>query len=195
MNLVLKWCGEIDNVLGCVTKRATVPTMVVAGVATTLCAILSGVDSTELEPEEDKGYLTMMDNYWQVPDFYEPGHRMLYVVNTTDSTGLNEGVIIGISIGAALLVLLLLSGFVWCWYSRSRPVDGGAAYTPAFSPMPELNLPESGGGGGGGASIFANLAGADELSTVGMNQPARSAHEELVSGIPLLALGQKHVRS
>jgi len=165
-----------------------------AGVAVTLCAILNGVEPQELMADEDP-YLDMSEPY--------QFHRILYSVNsstsssngtnttgtnTTGTTGLDAGAITGISIGAVLLGLLLLAA-LWWWCSQSRSgMPQHAGYSRAFNPTPEYALPDA----GRSSMMFANMAGADELSTltISMNRSSSRTDEPFV-GIPLLSLGKK----
>lgn len=136
------------------------------GVATTLCAVLSWIPPSEL----------VVDH-----------HRMLSTINNTNTTGLDTGAVVGISVGAAILGLLLL---IAAWYFLCQPRSSAPQYrdyAPAFNPTPEFTLPDA----RSSSSIFANLASAEELHTLGHGQPAQQ-NGDLVVELPLLTLGQKH---
>lgn len=133
------------------------------------------------------------------PDMTETGdevhawvdhRRMLsyHAINNTNTTGLEPGAIVGISIGAVLLGLLLLIA-AWWYCSSARQPRG---YAPAaFNEPPEFQPVFQ----GGSSSIFANLAGTEELASTLRPQEARngSRYEDLV-GMPLLTLGRRDGR-
>jgi len=156
-----------------------------ASFATTLCAVLSGVP-----PVVDEADMSVP--FDEARDYFQPpsNHRLLYTINATNTTGLDTGAIVGISIGGVLLVVLLLAG-IWWWCSRSRQASLQAgAYSQTFNEPPELMpMPYA---EGGSSSIFANLAGADELvSTMQTRNASQPSPYGDLSGMPLLTLGQK----
>ena len=156
------------------------------GVATTLCAVLSGVRPEDLmvdEPDMTEGMDTEGVREWI------SNHRMLsyHAINNTNTTGLEPGAIVGISIGGVILGVLLLLA-VW-WYCRSPARQSSGYAQAAFNEPPEFAPVYP----GGSSSIFANLAGTEELgSTLHAPQSARneSRYEDLV-GMPLLTLGSR----
>lgn len=158
-----------------------------SGFATTLCAVLSGVSPDKL----------LIDD----PDMSEPPrpdsptvissvhHRMLsyHVVNNTNTTGLEPGAIVGISIGAVLIVIILVIAAYYLW-SRSRSSDLPRSYS-GYAPTPQYSLPPM--QGGSSSSIFANLAvGEPELGTFESSRTGPQLETDLV-GMPLLNFNSK----
>lgn len=171
-----------------------------AGLATSLCAILNHVPISDLMIDEADPSLADPIDSVDMGEYYQHhhavDHRALYEVgnNTnrtggTETTGLDTGAIVGLSIAGVLIGLTLLACAWWyCIRSRQARLQGGG-YAATLNEPPEF---APGPYPGGSASIFANMAGTDELRSTMQrtNESAASPYSDL-SGIPLLTLGRR----
>lgn len=154
----------------------------------TLCAALSGVSPSELMiDEEDMTVPTASDpeSPTHIRVDLSHHHRVLYTANgsSTNSTGLEPGAVVGISVASVLGVTLLAFAAWWLCIRPRSSANSAQSYAP-MPIMPMRQVPSS----GMPDSIFANI-GEAALESI-QRRKQNDAQQDELSGIPLLTIGR-----
>lgn len=141
---------------------------------------MDGPDLSEPQPDG----ATVPQDYLDMGEYFRPPlHRLLTELsNSTNSTGgLTPAAVAGISIGGAILGLLLLVGLYYLC-TRRKQEDMPRSYS-GYAPTPQYQLPPA----SGPQTIFANLEFSPGGDADAWND-SRTRRGDDVDGMPLLAL-------